>query len=82
VKYTIPEASKNLSRLLRKACAGEDVVIVVDEDLQVKLVPVRDEVPDTTKDRRLGCSRGKSSVRRTLLTRSPTRSCRTSDSSR
>ncbi len=51
MKYTIPEASQNLSWLLKKAYFGQDVIFVVDEDIQLKLVPVRGEFPGDGKDR-------------------------------
>ncbi len=40
--HTIPEAKVNLSRLIKKACEGEEVIIARGEKPLVKLVPVGD----------------------------------------
>jgi antitoxin (DNA-binding transcriptional repressor) of toxin-antitoxin stability system len=41
MKYTVSEAGKRLSRLVKEACAGEEVVISADKELSVRLAPVR-----------------------------------------
>ena len=38
--YTIREAKANLSRLIKKACNGEEVIIARGKNPVVKLVPV------------------------------------------
>jgi prevent-host-death family protein len=38
--YTVHEAKTNLSKLIRKACAGDTVIIARGKDPVVKLVPV------------------------------------------
>lgn len=37
MKYDVSEASQELSRLITKALAGEEVVIAAGNDLQVKV---------------------------------------------
>jgi len=39
--YTVHEAKTNLSKLIRKACAGDTVVIARGKEPVVKLVPIR-----------------------------------------
>ncbi len=52
---TIHEAKTNLSRLIEKACRGEEIVISRGKDPVVKLVPIKKE-----KGRRqLGFLKGK-----------------------
>lgn len=59
MKYSIPQAAKKLCRLLKKACAGEEVVIACKE-LRVKLVPVcGPEMASANKDRVPGRLKGK-----------------------
>ncbi|HEX2208423.1 MAG TPA: type II toxin-antitoxin system prevent-host-death family antitoxin [Longimicrobium sp.] len=38
-------AKTNLSRLIERACAGEDIVIARNSEPAVRLVPVRSEQP-------------------------------------
>ncbi len=38
-------ATTNLSRLIERACAGEDIVICRNSESAVRLVPVRSEQP-------------------------------------
>ena len=45
--HTVPEAQKNLSELIRRACQGEEVVIACGKKLIVKLV----QVGETSADR-------------------------------
>lgn len=61
MKYTVSEAGKRLSHLLKEACAGEEVVIASGEELLVKLVPVRDRkvTARAKKDRVPGRLKGK-----------------------
>lgn len=40
--FTIHEAKTNLSKLIQKACEGEEVVIARGADPVVRLVPIRD----------------------------------------
>ncbi|HTS35450.1 MAG TPA: type II toxin-antitoxin system prevent-host-death family antitoxin [Candidatus Solibacter sp.] len=55
---TIHEAKTNLSRLIEKACQGEEVIIARGPDPVVKLVPI-----DARKGRRkLGILKGKLEV--------------------
>lgn len=42
MKYTVHEAKTNLSRLLKKASAGEEVIIARGKQPVAKLVPVSD----------------------------------------
>lgn len=39
--YTVHEAKTNLSKLIRKACSGDTVVIARGKEPVVKLVPIR-----------------------------------------
>jgi prevent-host-death family protein len=39
--YTVHEAKTNLSKLIRKACAGDTVVIARGKEPVVRLVPIR-----------------------------------------
>lgn len=48
-------AKTHLSRLIEKACAGEEVVIARDSKPVVKLVPIDEEAPK----RQFGVLRGK-----------------------
>ena len=57
MKYAISGASKNLARLITRACAGKEVVIAC-KGLQVKLIPVR-ELKAARKDRIPGRLKGK-----------------------
>jgi prevent-host-death family protein len=43
--HTIHDAKTNLSRLIERACAGEEVVIARGKTPVVKLVPIREEAP-------------------------------------
>jgi len=55
---TIHEAKTNLSRLIEKACKGEDIVIARGPDPVVRLVPLR----DSKGNRKPGAWRGKLKV--------------------
>jgi antitoxin (DNA-binding transcriptional repressor) of toxin-antitoxin stability system len=57
MKCTVSEAGQELSRLITRACAGEEVVIAAGNDLQVKLVPC--PKPEATEDRVPGLLKGK-----------------------
>jgi antitoxin (DNA-binding transcriptional repressor) of toxin-antitoxin stability system len=57
MKYDVSEASQELSRLITKAFAGEEVVIAAGNDLQVKLVPCHKT--EATQDRVPGGLKGK-----------------------
>jgi antitoxin (DNA-binding transcriptional repressor) of toxin-antitoxin stability system len=61
MKYTLSEARKKLSKLLKKACVGEEVVIAGSKELLVRLVPVRDPegLPWVKRNRVPGALRGK-----------------------
>jgi prevent-host-death family protein len=52
---TIHEAKTNLSRLIEKACRGEEIVIARGDDPVVRLVPLR----DSRGSRQPGSHRGK-----------------------
>ena len=53
--HTIHEAKTNLSKLIEKACDGEEVIIARGKKPVVKLVPVGDAV----RERKLGGFEGK-----------------------
>jgi len=53
--FTIHEAKTNLSRLIVKACRGEDVVIARGSNPVVRLVPIAGK----KKQRELGILKGK-----------------------
>jgi antitoxin (DNA-binding transcriptional repressor) of toxin-antitoxin stability system len=54
MRYTESEARKKLSKLLKKACAGEEVVIAGSKERLVQLVPIRDrEAPPRAKRNRM-----------------------------
>lgn len=57
-RVTVRAAKTNLSKLIRKACAGEDVVITKRGDPVIRLVPVTAEPPQ----RRFGAMRGRARV--------------------
>jgi antitoxin (DNA-binding transcriptional repressor) of toxin-antitoxin stability system len=42
--YTVHQAKTNLSRLIRAACGGKEVVIARGKNAVVKLVPVQKEL--------------------------------------
>jgi prevent-host-death family protein len=52
---TIHEAKTNLSRLIEKACRGEEIVIARGPDPVVRLVPISDK----KGKRKLGLLKGK-----------------------
>lgn len=52
---TIHKAKTNLSRLIKKACEGEDIVIARGSEPVVRLVPIA----DTRGDRKPGAWKGK-----------------------
>ena len=54
-KFTIHEAKTNLSRLIEKACRGEEVIIARGSDPVVRLVPIREH----KGRRKLGILKGK-----------------------
>lgn len=51
----IHKAKTELSRLIERACAGEEVIIARGKEPVVRLVPIRRELPR----RRFGALRGK-----------------------
>jgi prevent-host-death family protein len=53
--FTIREAKANLSRLIEKACQGEEVVIARGQKPVVRLVPIA----DVKRRRQPGALRGK-----------------------
>ncbi len=53
--FTIHEAKTNLSRLIEKACAGEEIVIARGSEPVARLVPLT----DTTGRRQPGSLKGK-----------------------
>jgi prevent-host-death family protein len=53
--YTVHQAKTNLSKLIRKACSGEEVVIARGKEPVVKLVPL----PSGQKKRVPGRLKGK-----------------------
>ena len=55
---TIHAAKTNLSRLIERACAGEEVVIARGSEPVVKLVPIAYEAPQ----RQFGALKGKVQV--------------------
>jgi len=57
-RVTIHAAKTNLSRLIQRACAGEDVVIARGDQPVVRLVPVAGGPPI----RRFGALRGRARV--------------------
>jgi antitoxin (DNA-binding transcriptional repressor) of toxin-antitoxin stability system len=79
MKYTLSEARKKLSKLLKKACVGEEVVIAGSKELLVRLVPVRDPegLPWVKRNRVPGALRGKIFSTRMLLRPSRGKNCRT-----
>ena len=56
--HSIHAAKTNLSRLLEKACAGEEVVIARGRTPVARLVPVKADAPR----RRFGAMRGRARV--------------------
>jgi prevent-host-death family protein len=61
MKYTFDQARANFSRLLREACAGEEVTITCGKHRAVKLVPIATQSAPrpTEKDRVPGRLKGK-----------------------
>jgi len=60
---TVHAAKTNLSRLIARACAGEDVVIARGKTPVVRLVPVKQEPPR----RRFGAMRGRARTTRAFF---------------
>ena len=56
--YTIHAAKTNLSKLIARACAGEDVVVKRGSQPVVRLVPI----PPAAKGRQFGAMRGRARV--------------------
>lgn len=56
--HSIHSAKTNLSRLIERACAGEDIVIARGKTPVVKLVPTSSETPS----RRFGAMKGRARV--------------------
>ena len=52
---SIREARTKLSHLIKEACLGEEIVIALDKDLAVRLVPIRGR----KGRRKLGILKGK-----------------------
>lgn len=61
--HSIHDAKTNLSRLIERACAGEEVVIARGKTPVVKLVPVGSDVPR----RRFGAMKGRARVTRAFF---------------
>lgn len=57
-EVTIHAAKTNLSKLIEKACAGEDVVITRGKEPVARLVPITPK----RRGRRFGALRGEASV--------------------
>lgn len=64
---TVHAAKTHLSRLIERACAGEDVVIARGRTPVVRLVPVRKVLPR----RRFGAMRGRAGTTRGFFTALP-----------
>jgi hypothetical protein len=82
MKDTLSEAGKRLSRLLKEACAGEEVVISGDMELSVGWCPSYTAQP-VPRRRRIGflaLLKGKSRMVRTHSIPSRTKSYQTWDS--
>ena len=62
-RVNIHAAKTNLSRLIERACAGEDVIIARDDKPVVRLVPVADSPPK----RHFGAMRGRARVTRAFF---------------
>lgn len=60
---TVHAAKTNLSKLIARACAGEDVVIARGRTPVVRLVPVRAQRPQ----RRFGAMRGRARTTRAFF---------------
>jgi len=60
---TVHAAKTNLSKLIERACAGEDVVIARGRTPVVRLVPVKREIPR----RRFGVMRGRARTTRAFF---------------
>ena len=56
--HSIHAAKTHLSRLVERACAGEDIVIARGKTPVVRLVPTNSETPE----RRFGTMRGRARV--------------------
>jgi antitoxin (DNA-binding transcriptional repressor) of toxin-antitoxin stability system len=52
--YTVHQAKTNLSRLIREACAGKEVVIARGKNAVVKLVPLSKELKNRVPGRLKG----------------------------
>ncbi|HXM14581.1 MAG TPA: type II toxin-antitoxin system Phd/YefM family antitoxin [Candidatus Eremiobacteraceae bacterium] len=52
--YTVHQAKTNLSRLIREACAGKEVVIARGKNAVVKLVPFSKELKNRVPGRLKG----------------------------
>ena len=61
--HSIHDAKTNLSRLLERACAGEEIVIARGKTPIVKLAPVAFDVPH----RRFGAMKGRARVTRAFF---------------
>ncbi|PYS34482.1 MAG: type II toxin-antitoxin system prevent-host-death family antitoxin [Acidobacteria bacterium] len=61
--HSIHDAKTNLSRLIERACAGEEVVIARGKTPVVKLVPVESDVPR----REFGAMKGRARVTRAFF---------------
>ena len=51
---TIHEAKTHLSRLIREALTGEEIIIAKGKEPLVKIIPLK----NTLKDREIGCAEG------------------------
>ena len=61
--HSIHDAKTNLSRLVERACAGEDIVIARGKTPVVKLTPVLSDVPR----RQFGAMKGRARVTRAFF---------------
>jgi prevent-host-death family protein len=61
--HSIHDAKTNLSRLIERACAGEEVVIARGKTPVVKIVPIHAEPPR----RRFGSMKGRARVTRAFF---------------
>ena len=61
--HSIPDAKTNLSRLVERACAGEEIVIARGKTPVAKLVPIGSKAPR----RKFGAMKGRARVTRAFF---------------
>jgi len=61
--HSIHDAKTHLSRLIERACAGEEIVIARDKTPVVKLVPIDSRMPH----RKFGAMKGRARVTRAFF---------------